>query len=97
MAQMTHVTFLETGGSWTEFVRNVGQLPARRLLYRDQRQDRGHERRPEPRARHQAEGPASATPEARQGQGGIGCRPARSSDTATAARSAQFKSQALTS
>lgn len=29
MAQMTHVKFLETGGSWTEFVRNVGQLPAR--------------------------------------------------------------------
>jgi kynurenine formamidase len=29
MAQMTHVGFLETGGSWTEFVRNVGQLPAR--------------------------------------------------------------------
>jgi kynurenine formamidase len=29
MAQMTHVSFLETGGSWTEFLRNVGQLPAR--------------------------------------------------------------------
>jgi len=29
MAQMTHVKFLEKGGSWTEFVRNVGQLPAR--------------------------------------------------------------------
>ena len=29
MAQMTHVKFLETGGSWTEFVRNLGQLPAR--------------------------------------------------------------------
>jgi kynurenine formamidase len=26
---MSHVTFLETGGSWTEFVRNLGQLPAR--------------------------------------------------------------------
>lgn len=29
MAQMTHVKFLEVGGSWTEFLRNVGQLPAR--------------------------------------------------------------------
>lgn len=29
MAQMTHVEFLKTGGSWTEFLRNVGQLPAR--------------------------------------------------------------------
>ena len=29
MAQMTHVKFLETGGSWTEFLRNVGDLPAR--------------------------------------------------------------------
>jgi len=29
MAQMTHVKFLEKGGSWTEFLRNVGQLPAR--------------------------------------------------------------------
>ncbi|MFK7941555.1 MAG: cyclase family protein [Paracoccaceae bacterium] len=29
MAQMTHVKFLETGGSWTEFLRNVGELPAR--------------------------------------------------------------------
>jgi kynurenine formamidase len=28
MAQMTHVSFLEQGGSWTEFVRNVGALPA---------------------------------------------------------------------
>ena len=26
---MTHVKFLEVGGSWTEFLRNVGQLPAR--------------------------------------------------------------------
>ncbi len=29
MAQMTHVKFLEKGGSWTEFCRNIGQLPAR--------------------------------------------------------------------
>ena len=29
MAQMTHVTFLQAGGSWTEFCRNIGQLPAR--------------------------------------------------------------------
>ena len=29
MAQMTHVTFLSAGGSWTEFCRNIGQLPAR--------------------------------------------------------------------
>ena len=29
MAQMTHVKFLERGGSWTEFCRNIGQLPAR--------------------------------------------------------------------
>ncbi len=29
MAQMTHVSFLKYGGSWTEFVRNVGELPAR--------------------------------------------------------------------
>jgi kynurenine formamidase len=29
MAQMTHVNFLKYGGSWTEFCRNVGQLPAR--------------------------------------------------------------------
>ena len=29
MAQMTHVSFLKYGGSWTEFVRNLGQLPAR--------------------------------------------------------------------
>ncbi len=29
MAQMTHVTFLSEGGSWTEFCRNIGQLPAR--------------------------------------------------------------------
>ncbi len=29
MAQMTHVQFLKYGGSWTEFVRNLGQLPAR--------------------------------------------------------------------
>ncbi len=29
MPQMTHVAFLETGGSWTEFLRHVGQLPAR--------------------------------------------------------------------
>ncbi len=28
MAQMTHVTFLKYGGSWTEFARNLGQLPA---------------------------------------------------------------------
>ena len=33
IAQMTHVGFLETGGSWTEFVRNVGQLPARGAYY----------------------------------------------------------------
>jgi kynurenine formamidase len=33
LAQMTHVAFLETGGSWTEFVRNVGQLPARGAYY----------------------------------------------------------------
>jgi isatin hydrolase len=33
MAQMTHVSFLEKGGSWTEFVRNVGQLPARGAYY----------------------------------------------------------------
>jgi isatin hydrolase len=33
MAQMTHVGFLETGGSWTEFIRNVGQLPARGAYY----------------------------------------------------------------
>jgi len=29
MAQMTHVNFLKYGGSWTEFCRNIGQLPAR--------------------------------------------------------------------
>ena len=29
MAQMTHVKFLEKGGSWTEFCRNIGKLPAR--------------------------------------------------------------------
>lgn len=29
MTQMTHVVFLEVGGSWTEFLRNAGQLPAR--------------------------------------------------------------------
>lgn len=29
MAQMAHVEFLKRGGSWTEFLRNVGQLPAR--------------------------------------------------------------------
>ncbi len=29
MPQMTHVKFLERGGSWTEFLRNVGSLPAR--------------------------------------------------------------------
>lgn len=29
MAQMTHVEFLKHGGSWTEFCRNIGQLPAR--------------------------------------------------------------------
>lgn len=29
MAQMTHVKFLEKGGSWTEFCRNIGQLPSR--------------------------------------------------------------------
>ncbi len=29
MAQMTHVSFLKYGGSWTEFCRNIGQLPAR--------------------------------------------------------------------
>ncbi len=33
MAQITHVSFLETGGSWTEFVRNVGKLPARGACY----------------------------------------------------------------
>jgi hypothetical protein len=27
LAQMTHVAFLETGGSWTEFVRNVASSP----------------------------------------------------------------------
>ena len=29
MAQMTHVNFLKYGGSWTEFCRNLGKLPAR--------------------------------------------------------------------
>ncbi len=29
MAQMTHVQFLKYGGSWTEFVRDLGKLPAR--------------------------------------------------------------------
>lgn len=29
MAQMTHVNFLKYGGSWSEFLRNLGQLPAR--------------------------------------------------------------------
>ena len=29
MPQMTHVAFLSTGGSWTEFLRNLGSLPAR--------------------------------------------------------------------
>ena len=29
MAQMTHVSFLKYGNSWTEFCRNIGQLPAR--------------------------------------------------------------------
>ena len=33
IAQMTHVSFLEKGGSWTEFVRNVGKLPARGAYY----------------------------------------------------------------
>ncbi len=33
MPQMTHVKFLERGGSWTEFVRNVGQLPARGAFF----------------------------------------------------------------
>jgi len=33
IAQMTHVTFLQAGGSWTEFVRNLGQLPARGAYY----------------------------------------------------------------
>lgn len=33
MAQMTHVLFLDTGGSWTEFLRNIGQLPARGAYY----------------------------------------------------------------
>jgi kynurenine formamidase len=33
MAQMTHVNFLKYGGSWAEFCRNLGKLPARGAYY----------------------------------------------------------------